>query len=313
MTNFPLPKRYTAALAVERAAWFCVIINALLAIAKLCGGWWGNSLAVLGDGIDTLFDVALCLAAVMAARYMNKPPDMDHPYGHARAEAVTTKGMAFVIALVACQIALRSIQSLISSEEIPLPGIIAVAATCLSLCGKGVLVWTLARWAAQLDSGLLRATAINMRADMILSLGVLLGLLLTLWANLPRGDAIIALLVSAWLLRAAWQLFQLANYELMDGVADTSLYEDIIYSVSTVEHAHHPHRMRARKHGNHWLTDLDIEVDGDLRVHEAHTISRAVEDAIRLQIDNVYDIVVHVEPLGNIEEDERFGVHHTHV
>ena len=93
----------------------------------------------------------------------------------------------------------------------------------------------------------------------------------------------------------------------MDGVADTSLYESIIAAVDNISGAQNPHRMRARQHGSQWLIDLDIEVDGTLSVHEAHHIARQVEDAIRTQIDNVYDIVVHVEPLGILKKMSGLG------
>ena len=83
------------AASIGRAAWLCVWVNAILAIGKLSAGWWGNSLAVLGDGLDTAFDVIMSLAAVWAASLLAKPPDIDHPYGHARAEAVNDQGHGF--------------------------------------------------------------------------------------------------------------------------------------------------------------------------------------------------------------------------
>lgn len=294
--------------SIQRAALLCVIVNAVLAAAKLLGGWMGDSLAVLGDGIDTLADVGMGIATIYAARVMARPPDRDHPYGHARAEAIATKAMAFIIALIGVQLGITSAGQLIEGAPRTPPLAIAAWATVASLIGKALLVVMLAWYAKRIESGLLRATAVNMRSDLLLSAGVLAGLLVTAITGIATVDTVIGLLVSLWLARSAWQLFRSANHELMDGVADTSLYQEILEAVETVEGASNPHRIRARQHGSAWLIDLDIEVAPDLTVAAAHVIARAVEDAIHQRLDNVYDIVVHIEPEGNVENDERYGV-----
>jgi divalent metal cation (Fe/Co/Zn/Cd) transporter len=53
---------------------------------------------------------------------------------------------------------------------------------------------------------------------------------------------------------------------------------------------------------------LDIEADGALSLTEAHHIAQSVEDSIKKTIDNVYDIVVHVEPEGDKHCEEKYGV-----
>jgi divalent metal cation (Fe/Co/Zn/Cd) transporter len=59
---------------------------------------------------------------------------------------------------------------------------------------------------------------------------------------------------------------------------------------------------------NRLAIDLDIEVDGGLTVSEGHHIAVAVERAIKSRINDVYDVMVHVEPKGSFEKDERFGL-----
>ena len=58
--------------------------------------------------------------------------------------------------------------------------------------------------------------------------------------------------------------------------------------------------------------DLDIEVDGSLQVREAHKIAKNVEKAIKEKNKNIYDVHVHVEPSGNVE-DEKYGVSNDEV
>jgi divalent metal cation (Fe/Co/Zn/Cd) transporter len=95
---------------------------------------------------------------------------------------------------------------------------------------------------------------------------------------------------------------------MMDGVEDEEIYRQIFDSVEGVEGAYNPHRIRVRKLSQYYLIALDIEVDGKQPLDEAHKIAVQVEESIKKNIPNVYDILVHVEPRGNLEPDEAFGV-----
>ena len=86
------------------------------------------------------------------------------------------------------------------------------------------------------------------------------------------------------------------------------LYNKLFDAVKKVEGAHNPHRTRARKIGSRYMINLDIEVDPEISVLEGHGIAKKVENIIKEDIKNVYDVMVHVEPTGNLESDEKFGV-----
>ena len=72
--------------------------------------------------------------------------------------------------------------------------------------------------------------------------------------------------------------------------------------------AGNPHRVRSRMIGNLYNITLDIEVDPQMTLMQAHEIADAVEKRIENSIDNVYDILVHVEPAGKCQTDEKFGI-----
>jgi len=91
-------------------------------------------------------------------------------------------------------------------------------------------------------------------------------------------------------------------------VPETDTYGEIFDAVQNVKGAHNPHRTRIRKIGTFIVIDLDIEVDGKITVSEGHEIAKTVEEEIKRVVDNVYDVLIHVEPLGNVEKDEKYGV-----
>jgi len=99
-----------------------------------------------------------------------------------------------------------------------------------------------------------------------------------------------------------------SNIDLMDGIDNTDVYNRLFDSVHSVRGAHNPHRVRARKIGHYYMINLDIEVDPDLSVKDAHDIAKHVENSIKSNLRNIYDVMVHVEPLGNLEEDEKYGI-----
>jgi cation diffusion facilitator family transporter len=159
----------------------------------------------------------------------------------------------------------------------------------------------------EINSTMLIANGRNMQNDVIISSGVLIGLFFTFILKLPVVDKITALFISFWIMRVGFRIFMHTNTELMDGVKDPEIYHKVFEAVQEVENAHHPHKVRIRQMGNLYLISIDIEVDEAASVKEAHAIAQKVEESIKNKIVDVYDVVVHVEPSGN-EEDEAFGV-----
>jgi len=68
-----------------------------------------------------------------------------------------------------------------------------------------------------------------------------------------------------------------------------------------------PHRVRVRKHSNLYTVALDIEMDGKMTIEEGHLMAKKVEINIKEKVENVYDVLIHVEPKGNVEK-EKFGL-----
>ena len=189
-----------------------------------------------------------------------------------------------------------------------MPEFEALIVTAASIVGKLLLAWSQFSFGRKYSSDLLIANGKNMRNDVIMSASVFLGLFFTFVLKLPILDPIMAILVGLWVMKSAIGIFLEVNLELMDGSTDSSLYSSIFDAVRSVKGASNPHRARIRKIASMYDIDLDIEVDSRLTVKEAHDIAIVVEQAVRSRIENVYDVMVHVEPHGNTEHDESYGL-----
>lgn len=203
---------------------------------------------------------------------------------------------------------ISSVSTLISGEERELPGMLAIYVTVFSIVGKLLLALYQYKKGKQINSPLIIANAINMRNDVLISTSVLCGLLFTFFLNLPILDVVTGLIISIVIIKSAIDIFKDSNIELMDGVVDENIYNKIFDAVNKIEGAENPHRVRSRQIGNMYMIALDIEVDGNLSLYQAHQIANEVEESIKQSIDYVYDIVVHVEPSGKEHHAEIFGV-----
>lgn len=293
---------------IIRASWWAIVGNAMLAALKLSIGFVSGSFALIADGIDSTTDIASSLVVLVAARIISRPPNIKFPYGYSKADTVASKVLSFIIFFAGAQLAYSTIRVLIKGIVMETPTPLALWITIVSIAGKLVLTHILFRAGKQVESPMLIANARNMRNDILISLSVLASLIFTLLLKEPLIDRIIALSISVFIMYSAFKIFMKSNVDLMDGIDNTEVYKRLFDAVNSVQGAHHPHRVRARKIGHHYMVNLDIEVDPNLSVEEAHTIAKNVEDSIKSNLRNTYDVMVHVEPLGNQEDNEKYGI-----
>jgi len=281
--------------------------NTILATLKIVTGMLSNSSALIGDGIDSSTDILISIITLIVVKVISKPADIEHPWGHGRAETVTTAFLSFIIFFAGAQLIVSSVSTLISGVQLLEPSIYAIIATLISIVGKMMLAWSQYSLGKRANSAMTRANAKNMLGDVLVSAGVLVGLILSALTGSAYPDTIIAILIGLWILKTAIGIFLEVNLELMDGNSDAEPYRVIVDAVSSVEGVSNPHRARARKIAGFWDIDFDIDVDPKCSVLEAHKIATSVEDIIKKNLENVYDIMIHIEPRGDFTE-ECFGL-----
>ena len=291
-----------------KTSWISTIGNAVLSASKIVIGLWAGSLAVLGDGIDSATDVVISIVMIFTARVISRPPSKKYVFGYEKAEGIATKILSLVIFYAGVQMLLSAIGSIFSNETKEIPSPIAIYVTLFSIAGKLLLASYQYKQGKKINSSLLTANAVNMRNDVVISSGVLLGLIFTFIFKLPILDSITGLIISLFIIKSSVNIFIDSNVELMDGVKDVNVYNKIFKAVEQVPSAGNPHRVRSRMIGNLYLITLDIEVDPKITITQAHEIADSVEKSIKGSIDNVYDILVHVEPAGECQTDEKFGI-----
>ena len=292
---------------IRSAAITAIVGNIILVILKIVVGIISKSGAMVGDGIDSSADVLIGVVTLVVVGIMTKPADVNHPWGHRRAEAMATVFLSFVIFFAGAQLIVASISNLFMGVRNVEHSTVAIIATIVSIIGKVLLALNQYILGKRADSAMIKANAKNMAGDILTSSSVLIGLVISEFMESAYADTIIAILIGAWIIKTSVSIFLEANLELMDGNENMKPYRVIVEAVEATEGASNPHHARIRRIGGFWDIDFDIGVDPNCSVLEAHSIATNVEAEIKNRLENVFDIMIHIEPCGD-DSDETFGL-----
>jgi cation diffusion facilitator family transporter len=277
-------------------------VNVSLGILKLAAGLIGSSQAVVADAVHTFSDVSTDLAVLIGVRYWSQPPDEGHPHGHGRVETAVTMLIGLVLCVFAFGLGYKALATL-SDRHMGSPGPIALAAACVSIVSKEILYrWTVSV-GKRVRSSAMVANAWHHRSDGLSSIPVALAvggaIAYPAWRFL---DHIGAVVVSLFLVQAAWKIGWPAVKQLMDSAAPLRVRQRISALAMMTPRVKRVHAIRTRYLGPALHVDLHIMVDGGLTLREGHDISEAVKERLIAEGPDVLDVVVHTEPYEGTEE-----------
>jgi cation diffusion facilitator family transporter len=256
---------------------------------KLVVGFTTGSLAILGDAIHSLTDVANNGVAWVVMRLSVQPADREHPYGHRKFEVLAVFVLATLLSVLAIELAIGAFRREvhpISHEGWALALMLGVLAINVALA------WWQNGWAQRLGSDILRADARHTFADALTTVVVIVGWQVAARAY-PGVDRLCALVVAAFVLYLAWGLFQRAVPVLVDRAAVDP--EELVRAVRSVPGVRGVASVRSRSTGAGGAIDMVVRVDPTLGVARAHAIADAVEASVR-ETFSIDDVSVHIEP-----------------
>ena len=273
--------------------------NIFLVAAKLAGGVFTNSAALIADAVNSIGDVASSLGVRGALWMAQQEEDEDHPYGHTKAESIAALTISIVLSLSAGMLAIENLRRLGNVNPIPpvVAGIIAVACAVL----KEVLYRYTIRKSGHLDSRALEAAAWDHRSDALCSSCVGVALLAAPYLG-DYGtyiDPIAAICVCGLLVYVGLRLYQRAGMELMDQQAPPELIDSIRSAANEIHDVAEIEKLLVRKSGLEFFVEIHVEVEGSMTVSDGHRIGHQVKDRLLVQFPRVRNVLVHVEPEGD--------------
>ncbi len=277
---------------IQRVLAGVLVLNVVVAVAKLGYGLYTNSLSMTADGLNSLLDGASNVVGLIGLAVAARPPDPNHPYGHRRFETLTSLAIALFMLLTLFEIVQGSIDRLRHDVTPEVTAISFVVMFSTLVVNIGVTTWE-RRAAARLSSSILLADARHTGSDVFVTLSVIVGLI-AVGLGLTWADVVLALVVAAVIAWSAWKIVREAALSLSDeAVASTEQIEQAARSVAGVRGIHN---IRTRGgEGMIWV-DLHIQVDPAMHVDQAHDIASDVAASIEAELGETADVTVHIEP-----------------
>jgi cation diffusion facilitator family transporter len=255
-----------------------------------------GSAAVFADAVESAVHVLAVGFAFFSLRVAARPPDRDHPYGHAKIgffSAGVEGGIILMAALFIMGDSLRRIWQGPVVEEIGW-GITLTAVTILFNVALGALLIFHGRKHHQL---ILTANGRHVLTDAWTSLGVIGGLLLVQFTGWVYWDPLCAIVVAANILRTGSDLVWRGFSGLMDSASEEDLLkaENILRDSLAGKDATY-HALRLRNLGQHLSIDLHLVFDDRLSIRDAHDLATALEHELSSAFHPPAVVMTHLEP-----------------
>lgn len=272
-----------------------LVVNLLLAGLKLIIGLIISSIAVTADAFNNLSDAASSVMTIVGFKLSNAPPDKNHPYGHGRAEHITTLTIAILIMFVGFQFVKSSFDRIINPKPVEFRLILFIF-LLLSIVVKIWLSSFNKYLGKKINSNALKAVAIDSLWDVLVTSIVTLSLLLSFVTDFPI-DGYIGIVVAIMIFYSGFTLIREAVSELIGEAPSEDLIEKISEGVLSYENILGVHDLKVHQYGaGKTMATIDAEIPPDIDVVTIHNTIDQAEREIGEKYD--IDLVIHMDPIG---------------
>ncbi|KPL14985.1 MAG: hypothetical protein AMS26_08910 [Bacteroides sp. SM23_62] len=285
-----------------RAGWISILVNVLLFGLKYWAGIASGSVAIIADAWHTLSDSITSIIVVISVWISSRPADKEHPFGHGRAEIMATTIIGVILAVIAVEFFIESVQRLIQREK-AYYGTLAIVVTVLSVLAKEGLARYASMVGKKTGSKSLAADAWHHRSDAISSMVILAGIFLN--KHIWWIDGAMGILVTLLILHAAYSILK----DVLNAFLGEKPEKQIVKKVNDIckknhQSAVYPHHIHVHHYGIHTEMTLHIKLDKNLSLERAHNIASMIEDDIRNELG--VEATIHTEPrIGRIHKTSR--------
>ena len=278
------------------------IINILLLAFKFAAGILGHSAAMIADAIHSLTDFVTDAIVLIFVRLGSKPTDRDHDYGHGKYETLASAiiGVSLlVVGMMICYSGVTKTYHAMCGEPLQQPGFIALVAAVASVVLKEWAYRFTVRVGRRCHSEAVVANAWHHRSDALSSVGTTVGIggaiiLGEKWAVL---DPLTAIVVSFFIMKAAWSVLSKAVDELTDGSLAKETEDEIESIVSEDKEVSVVHNLCTRRIGNRIAIEMHVRMPGETSLYVAHHHATEIEKRLKQRFGADTHISIHLEPV----------------
>lgn len=276
----------------EKGVWLSIYAYIFISSLKLVFGYIGESAALKADGLNNVTDVFSSFCVLIGLKFAQKPADGNHPYGHFRAETVSSLFAAFVMLFIGLQVLASAISQLFAPPvEAP-----SIATAYISLLCS-LLMFIVYRFnlklARKTKSLSLKSAAFDNLSDALVSIGTTIGILGAIY-GFPLLDMLTALLIGLIVLKTGLDIAFEAVNTLIDGF-DAKLLKQLKFSLEQLREVRSISSIKGRMHANIAVIDVKATVRAELTIQQSSSVIYKIQRAIQAELPNAI-ISVQLEP-----------------
>lgn len=272
-----------------------IILNCLLTLIKFISGVISKSSAMISDSVHSLSDVLSTFVVIIGVKISNKKADSDHPYGHERIECVSAIILSGMLFIVGALIGINGIKNVTNSSNLVMPGVLALIASIISIISKEAMYQYTIRVSKKINSAALKADAWHHRSDALSSIGSFIGILGSR-LGFKVFDPLASVIISLCIIKVSIDIFKDAIDKMVDKSCDKEVIDKVVSIIEKNESVKNIDDIKTRQFGNKAYVDVEISVDENLLLKDAHRIAEEIHDSVENEINIVKHCMVHVNP-----------------
>jgi len=296
LANQPEIQRYRE---VRTVLWRVLLLNLLVALAKIVVGLTTGALAMVADGFHSVMDASSNFIGIAGVIVAARPPDDSHPYGHRRFETMATLSIGGLLLVAAWEILKTAVERLFGGSHATAEPISFAVMLVTIVVNLFVTLYETKR-GKRLGSDFLMADAAQTRTDLVISSSVILGLFAT-QAGFAWMDTVIALLIVLLIGRTAFSILSKTTKILVDAAAvDPIEIRRVVEGVPGIDSII---RIRSRGPADSIMTDIDVQVQPATTADHAEAIADEIERRVKAAFRGITEVQVHFAPHHDTPQD----------
>lgn len=272
-----------------------IILNCLLTLIKFISGVISKSSAMISDSVHSLSDVLSTFVVIIGVKISNKKADSDHPYGHERIECVSAIILSGMLFIIGALIGINGIKNVTNSSNLVMPGVLALIASIISIISKEAMYQYTIRVSKKINSAALKADAWHHRSDALSSIGSFIGILGSR-LGFKVFDPLASVIISLCIIKVSIDIFKDAIDKMVDKSCDKEVIDKVISVIEKNESVKNIDDIKTRQFGNKAYVDVEISVDENLLLKDAHKVAEEIHNSVENEINIVKHCMVHVNP-----------------
>ena len=278
---------------------FAIVVNVVLALLKIISGNIFQSVSLLSDGLNSLSDLITNILVIVGLKVGNNPEDSEHPFGHGKIESVFSVIIGTFIIISAFEVIQENFLKLFEKNSGVLLNKWPIIITIMTIIIKIFQLIFMKQKTGKEKSALIETLLVDYKMDIVISSSVLVGLLLSLIS--PLFDIIVGLIIAIYIIINGYQLISENALILLDS-QDKELLEEIREDILKFPEIENAHDFRMTTSGKEVYIFVDVRMNRDKTIEEAHEIVNEITKTLKYKYKNVKRILIHVEPMYSYED-----------